>query len=268
MILLRRLRRLVSLVGLALAGLMIEVLVFPWLAVDARRSTIARWSALLLKACGIRLVVHDDGAGAGRALAVIAPGRMLAANHVSWLDIFAINAVTASAFVAKAELRSWPVICWLVALAGTVFIERGRRHAVRAVIDRLAERIRAGYPVALFPEATTHAGPGLLPFHGNLFEAAIATRTEIVPIAIDYRDSDGGPGIAAHFVGETTFAQSLWAILGAQGLVAQVQVLAALSAADGQRHQLARELQARISLALGEAGSGSETAGGSPGASH
>ncbi len=267
---LRRLYRLLALLLLALAGLLIQLLAFPWLSEPARRRTIRRWSRLLLACCGIRLELRDGGEAQGHALPKIAPGRMLVANHQSWLDIFAINAVTASAFVAKAELRRWPLVGWLVAMAGTVFIERGRRSAVRAVINELEARIRGGYPVAIFPEATTHVGPELLTFHANLFEAAIATRTDVIPVAVEYRTPAGAPGEAAHYVGDTTFAASLWRILAEPALIVRVTVLSPIPADAAQRHALAREARLRIGAALSApaAGSGSETAAGPPDASH
>ncbi|MEO6269111.1 MAG: lysophospholipid acyltransferase family protein [Lautropia sp.] len=270
--LLRRLFRLSLLLLLVVAGVTIELLIFPLLDDTRRRRVIRRWSAALLATCGLRLRVHDRAAGAPSALAslaALAPGRMLVANHISWLDIFAINAVATSAFVAKAELRRWPVAGLLVALAGTVFIERARRHAVHRVIGHLRERIRAGFPVAVFPEATTSDGRMLLPFYGNLLEAAIEEDTEIVPLALRYLDEHGNPAQAVTYVGDTSFVQSLWLVVGATGLVAEVHVLEPLATAGRNRHVLARELRALISSRLGLPieGTAPETAAGSPAAS-
>jgi len=172
------------------------------------------------------------------------------ANHVSWLDIFAINSLATSAFVAKAEVRRWPVAGWLAALAGTVFIERARRHAVHQVIEQLRHRIREGFPVAVFPEATTSDGSTLLPFYGNLLEAAIAEGAPIVPIALRYLDRDGRPAAAIAYVGETTFVESLWMVLGERELVVDVQVLPPVATSGRNRHDLARELRGLISSGL------------------
>lgn len=251
MTLLRRLARLTLLLVLAVAGVLIELSVFPLISAARRRGIVRQWSALLLRACGLSLRIRDDGVVAGRPLAAVASGRMLVANHRSWLDIFAIDAIATSAFVAKSELRRWPLAGWLAALAGTVFIERGRRHAVHRVIETLRARIRAGFPVALFPEATTSAGPMLLPFHGNLLEAAIAESAEVVPIAIRYRDAAGRTAHAADFVGDTGFVESVWTVLGARDLAVEVDVMAPVPSAGRNRHELARDLRERISLRLG-----------------
>ncbi|MDO5056678.1 MAG: lysophospholipid acyltransferase family protein [Lautropia sp.] len=193
-------------------------------------------------------------AGGVPSLATLAPGRMLVANHQSWLDIFAINALAPSAFVAKAEIRRWPLVGWLVAMAGTVFIERGRRHAVADAVQQLRERIRSGYPAAFFPEAVVHVGPSLKPFHGNLLEAAIAEQAEVIPIGIRYQyDHDGSPGRAAWYDGELSFARSVMNVLGAADLAVLVHVLPPVTAAGRSRQALAGALRAQISAALGMA---------------
>jgi 1-acyl-sn-glycerol-3-phosphate acyltransferase len=252
---LRRLLRLALLLLLAVAGILTELVVFPMISASRRRAIIRHWSRDLMSACGLQVRVGGsvDGGGVGvggRSLDEIAPGCMLVANHVSWLDIFAINSLATSAFVAKAELRRWPVAGWLAALAGTVFIERARRHAVHQVIEQLRHRIRQGFPVAVFPEATTTDGSTLLPFYGNLLEAAIAEEARIIPIALRYLDAAGKPAAAAAYVGETTFVESLWMVLGERELVVDVQVLAPVPTAGRNRHELARELRALISARL------------------
>lgn len=246
----RRLFRLSLLLLLAVAGIATELLVFPLISLHRRRVIIRQWSRALLAACGMQLRVHDDPAENPSPLAVLAPGRMLIANHISWLDIFAINALATSAFVAKAELRRWPVAGWLAALAGTVFIERERRHAVHEVIDQLRRRLRERFPVAVFPEATTSAGLTLLPFHGNLLEAAIAEEAEIIPLGIRYLNREGASAAEAAYIGDTTFVESLWTVLGAQGLVAQVHVLRPVATTGRSRHELARELRLLVSGCL------------------
>lgn len=259
----RRLWRLSLLLALLGGGLLVQLLVQPWLGVAGRRAFIGSWSRLLLACCGVRLLECPpaESAAVGAvpsappALALLAEGRMLVANHPSWLDIFAINALAPAAFVAKSEIRDWPLLGRLVGQAGTVFIERGRRRAVPEAIVQMRERLQQGYPVAFFPEALTHAGPTLGVFHSNLLEAAIAESAEIVPLGLDYRHPDGTVAVEAHFIGDTTFAQSVWAILGCSCLVVSVHVLSPVPPAGRQRRELAAVLRAQIGQRLGLADS-------------
>ena len=233
--LLRRLYRLPLLIVLLVLGLLGLVLVQPWLPMGGRRAMVRGWSRALLGVCGV--AVHEEWGGQGTVsggesggensrpvsghadgpavatspaqkpaiavtqplatLAALAPGRMIVANHVSWLDVFAINSRATSAFVAKAEIREWPVVGWLVSLAGTVYIRRGDTKAVPDVIVQMQERLRTGFPVALFPEATTHVGPTLRKFHGKLLQAAIDEQADILPVGLQYRYADGTPAVLA-----------------------------------------------------------------------
>ena len=231
-------------------------LVFPAdLYAERRRAIIRHWSRALLSACGLQVRVHVTARRRGDAGRLVAggprPDCMLVANHVSWLDIFAINALATSAFVAKAELRRWPVAGWLAALAGTVFIERARRHAVHQVIEQLRQRIREGFPVAMFPEATTRrvvpAAVLRQPARGRdcrkmrrSFRSRFATWTRA-----------GAPAARRAYVGDTTFVESLWMVLGARGLVVDVQVLPPVPTTGRNRHDLARELRGLISCPPG-----------------
>src|SRR5690606_21315559 len=120
--------------------------------------------------CQVELHVRTRHSAAADA----PPARALfVANHISWLDIFVINAMQPSHFVAKSEIRDWPVLGWLCAKAGTVFIARGRLRDVRRIYQGLVERLQVGEPVAFFPEGATSSQGSLQPFHANLFEAAI-----------------------------------------------------------------------------------------------
>ena len=103
-----------------------------------------------------------------------------------------------------------------------------------------------GFPVALFPEGTTNAGPELKPFHGNLLQAAIDEEAEIVPVGLKYLHTDGTPGVEAYYLDETTFMQSLWAVVGAKGLVVRVVVLDAVPSGGRERRELRKELRGQL----------------------
>ena len=122
--------------------------------------------------------------GGSKVTLALPPGRLVVANHLSWLDIFAIDALCPASFVAKSEIARWPLVGTLVARAGTLFIERGRRHAVHRLIEHIERSLQAGGRVAVFPEGTTGAGHALLPFHANLIQAAVDAQAPVVPVLV------------------------------------------------------------------------------------
>jgi 1-acyl-sn-glycerol-3-phosphate acyltransferase len=253
---LRRLYRIPAMVALLFGGLATVFLVFP-LVGDARREwLIATWSGMLMRACGVE--VRELAAPGVQALSAMrgrhgpGEGRLLLSNHVSWLDIFAIDSLAPASFAAKAEIASWPLAGTLVGRAGTVFIERGKRHAVHGVIQRMGEKLAGGLRAAVFPEGTTSDGTRLLPFHGNLVQSALNTGSPMVPVGLRYRDPDGESSHAALYVGDTTFLASLWRITGHPKLIVEVHVLAAILPVDGMKRQDAvRQAREAISARLG-----------------
>lgn len=244
--------RLARLVLHLLQGLATCALVFPWARDSLRERLIRRWSRRLLGICRVRVERVADAEPLAHALVV--------SNHVSWLDIFVINSVHPCRFVAKAEIRAWPVLGWLVAQAGTVFIARGNRRDLRHIFKGLVDALDQRRRVAFFPEGTTASQGRLLPFHANLFEAAIDARAAVQPVALAYLDRAGEWHPAVDYVGETTFVDSILRILGGTPMTARLQCLAPIPGAGAHRRELARAAEQAIAAALGvaQAGAGAE----------
>ncbi len=137
------------------------------------------WMRVFLWACGARLAVRGH----------LPPGPgLIVANHISWLDIVVLHAVWPMHLVGKAEIRRWPLVGGLAALAGTIFIERGRTESRRRVNRRLTALMRRGDRVGIFPEAGIQAERGVGRFHPRLFASAIRAPAPVVPVAIRYHD--------------------------------------------------------------------------------
>lgn len=220
--------RLPPAIALLLGGLLTVFIVFPLASAPARARIVSRWSRWLLRCCGIHLRETLESGTPGIS------GCMLVANHVSWLDIFLVQASVPASFVAKAEIRRWPLIGWLVAGAGTLFIERRRRHAIHDVNRHIERALLEGRRVAVFPEGTTGAGDRLLPFHGNLIEAALRAQAPIVPVGIRYVDHDGNMPEAVRFIGNTTFVISFFRVLGEPRVIAETYYLPPVNGATRQ----------------------------------
>lgn len=242
--------------GLATVGL-----VFPLLRQAARNHVIHVWSRGVVSLFGARLIVSGVPlSDAMRATGIdnSTHGRLVLANHVSWIDVFAINASLPCRFVAKDDIARWPVLGALVTLSGTLYIERGRRHAVAAMNHAVRERLLAGESVAVFPEGTTTDGRQLLPFHSNLVAPAMAATAPVWPIAIVYRE-EGRRSDAAAFVGEVTLVTSMIQILLARGLSVEIAILPPIDVTQlSNRHAVAHAARDAIAAYLGvdETGAG------------
>jgi len=239
--------------GLLICGLLIVRLGFPRLGQAARDRMVSRWSRLLLRVCGVRLV--EIPAPGAAPLASLHGSALLLANHINWIDVFLVLSVCPSHFVAKIEISRWPLVGALVAGVGTLFVERGRRRAVHQLNDRIENTLRIARRVVVFPEGTTSDGRRLLQFHGNLIEPALQTGAPIVPVGIRYRGLDGEPTEAVLFVGEMTMLESAWRLLGAPGVLAELHPLPAISGATRQAVAVrARRLLAeRLALPMDDA---------------
>jgi len=241
---LRRLRalwRLSRFVVHGLHGALICALIFPFLDAAARARRVGWASSRALKLLGVTL--HCDGRPRPGPL-------LLVGNHVSWLDILAINAVQPARFVAKADVQSWPLLGWMIACGGTLFIERERKRDAMRVLHEVASALQAGDVIAVFPEGTTGDGRTLLPFHANLLQAAITTGTPVQALALRYSDAGSEISAAATWVGETTLVQSVWRILTADTLTVTVRVLAPQGTRHLDRRALAHKLREEIAQAL------------------
>lgn len=223
-----------------LGGLLCVSLVFPLLPRGVRQRIKQLWSRHLLFFLGIELEVRGS----------VIDGALLVANHISWVDIFVINTARPTAFVAKSEVRDWPLIGYLAAKTETIFIERGRSREALHVAHRMAELLAAGRDVAVFPEGTTSDGSEVLPFHAALLQPAISVDAPVQPLALLYRNGDGSRATAPAYVGETSFSECLAAILATPGLRATLHCLSPHPAGGRSRRELADELRAGIGAAL------------------
>jgi len=228
-----------------IVGLWTCAIVFPLTDAAGRAARIRRWSVALLAICGVRVEIRH------LAGAQTAPRALIVANHVSWLDMFVINSLHPCRFVAKSDIRDWPLLGWLADRSGTIFIARGRVRDVRRIFESLVVSIRAGEHVAFFPEGTTATQGTVLPFHANLFEAAIDAHVPVQPYALRYLDAAGGLHPTVDFVGDMTFAQSMIAILKGPPIIAQLNVLPVIGSEGAHRRELAGAARDAIARALG-----------------
>jgi 1-acyl-sn-glycerol-3-phosphate acyltransferase len=230
--------------GLHIAGGLALAVVYPLFSARTQLAILHGWSNTVLAILNVRL----DAQGAGSE--VREGGVLLVANHVSWLDVFAMNAVRPSCFVAKAEVREWPIVGTLCKRARTIFISRARRGDAAQASRLMAARLKRGECVAVFPEATSTDGADVRPFHSPLFQSAIEAARPVIPVAVHYRNGAGQPALEPAFIGDMTFGQSLVNILSCESLHVILSFLHPLDCEGKNRRGVAAEAHAAVARAV------------------
>lgn len=200
------------------------------------------WYRGLLRIMGIKVEVSGQ---------TPAPGTLVVANHVSWLDIIVFGGLLDAAFVSKSEVGNWPVIGRFARFTGTIFLPRGAGET-REASKRIRTTLAASRCAVLFPEATTRAD--LLPsrFHARLFAAAIDGDHALQPAALYYPRGDGHPGHHPDvpWVGAASLAPHFMTLFRRRGLRARVIFCPAVPVAGRDRRALAEQSHAAIASAL------------------
>ncbi|MFI9758921.1 lysophospholipid acyltransferase family protein [Streptomyces sp. NPDC051963] len=206
-------------IGAMLAVLLFGIMLMPVFGSipASRRSGLVRyWARTVVQAAGIRVRITGAAAPTG--------GLLLVANHISWLDIPLLAAVRPARMLAKAEIRKWPVAGGLTAASGAVFIERDRLRALPETVARIAEALRGGAAVVAFPEGSTWCGRAQGHFRRAVFQAALDAGVPVQPVRVHYRFDNGPSSTAPAFVGADSLLSSLWRVVTARGLVAEVEI--------------------------------------------
>jgi 1-acyl-sn-glycerol-3-phosphate acyltransferase len=178
------------------------------------------------------------------------PGaQLVAANHISWLDIALLHSFTAMGFVAKAEINGWPLLGGLARAGGSVFHQRGNHDSASGVAVAMSDRLRENRKVAIFPEGGILPGEGVKYFHARLFAAAIETQVPVQPVMLRYL-RDGFRFDEITFLPGENFVGNFIRLLMQKRCVADVQVLPLIETPGKQRRQLAGEAQEAVRAAF------------------
>jgi 1-acyl-sn-glycerol-3-phosphate acyltransferase len=202
----------------------------------------------LLRTIGVRVVRHgpaDLREDAGR-------GALVVANHMSWLDVLAFGALGSVRMLAKHEIRYYPLIGLVAQRIGTLFIDRAELRALPGVVADVADELRAGGLVGLFPEGTTWCGTATGRFRRAGFQAALDAGAPVRPIAQRLLLPDGTRTTAGAFIGDDTVLATLLRVVALPGLTLEMRVLPLLDPAPGtDRRDLARAAELAVSAATG-----------------
>ncbi len=196
-------------------GLWIASVRLPRLQPSQQSALVQAWALAFLRHAGVVLEIRGQPPITGPVL--------LVANHISWLDIPVMHAARHCRFVSKSDVQDWPLVGTLASAAGTLYIERSSRRDALRMVRLMADALKEGEVLAVFPEGTTGDGRGLLPFHANLLQAAVSGDAPVQPVGLRFTDqASSQTSHAPSYVGDETLFGSIWRTLCAPPIVAVV----------------------------------------------
>jgi 1-acyl-sn-glycerol-3-phosphate acyltransferase len=170
---------------------------------------------------------------------------LLVSNHLSYVDILVLGSVTRTVFVAKREVRGWPVLGWFASMAGTVFVQREKRTQAAQVVDEIEGALGGDALVVLFPEGTSSNGSTVLPFKSSLLEPATRRPEDLSAGRIQYELDDGDAGEEVCYWKDMTFFPHLLNLMGKRRVRATVR-FTRLRQGSTDRKELARQLHEEV----------------------
>ncbi len=228
-----------------LRGYLTMRLVFPRVGLARKQALTQAWARALLRLFRVEVDVAGSIPATGPLL--------LAANHISWLDILLLLAAAPVQFIARIENKHWPILGWMTQQAGAVFVQRQSARDMAKAIDQVSNHLRhTPAIIVLFPEGKTSDGQGVDTFHGNMLQAALRAHCPVQAVALDYRlQADGRRSSAPSYANPLNFQQSLLNTLGSGPYIARLRFAPPQEASVEHRKQLAAQLRAQV-LAMRE----------------
>ena len=201
-----------------IVGLLILASFWSFCNQRTRDKLIQWWNKGLLWRFNIQVVVYGQPTQSENNC-------MILANHISWIDIHALNSVSPVRFIAKSDINTWPVFGYLARKSGTIFINRNNRKDTARIVDTTASCLLDGNNVAFFPEGTTTDGTLLARFKSSIVQAAINANATIHPVAIRYPNADGSINTKLAYAGETTMAEAMMQVFKTKQPVVELHFL-------------------------------------------
>ena len=221
---------------------------FVWFWPRLARRFPHRYHRMVARILGVRIAVTGNALETGPLL--------IAANHVSWLDIVILSAAAPVSFIAKRDVNGWPFFGSLARLQRTVFVNRERRQGTDASRDEIRERLALGDSLVLFAEGTSNDGHEVRPFKSAFFAAADAPGVKVQPVTLAYHSHWGLPMTRRrrpHYAwfGDMYLAPHLWEAVGSGPIAVDVIFHAPVTLAQfGDRKRLAAHAEETVRKGL------------------
>ncbi|MEE3852684.1 lysophospholipid acyltransferase family protein [Gordonia sp. LSe1-13] len=204
-----------------------------------RRRYLGRMARVLLSSIGLRVRVDDRRPFAGSTRGLIV------ANHISFLDIFALAVVSPAHMVAKDDVAAMPVISGLARRLGVITIDRSALRALPGTVERAVARLHQDSSVAVFPEGTTWCGRDAGRFRPAFFQAAIDAGVPVIPVRLTFTAADGSVTAAPSLIGDDSPMDTLRRVMGARGLTLHIRVHE-VQLPDADRRELAARCEQMV----------------------
>jgi 1-acyl-sn-glycerol-3-phosphate acyltransferase len=170
---------------------------------------------------------------------------ILVANHLSYLDVILIGAITSARFISKSEVSSWPVFGFFARCAGTIFVDRARRNDTARANQELEAALADGQLTVLFPEGTSTGGTHVLPFKSSLLEPVTHAQQPITVAHISYSLAEGSVTDEVAYWRDMTLVPHLWNLLGKRNLRARI-AFSRIKTRCNDRKELAKQLHREV----------------------
>ena len=216
----RRLFRLFGFLIVNIIFLFIAILLAPTTLIAGRKNhrllaikLTKIWSQIIATVLGIKVTLKNE------ELAQKGQNYFIVANHLSYLDILFIGCKKPGLFVAKKEVRSWPLLGQLAWLGGTIFVDRSKKGRTdRPYIGQIANYLKQGLTILVFPEGTSTDGESVLPFKKTIFSSPVMASTPILPVTIRYTSVNNKPFGPENkdlvcWYADMTFVDHFWTML-------------------------------------------------------
>ena len=218
--------------------------VLPLVGKTTNRKLIQWWCGGMLRAFNIKVLAQ------GKLLPPNASSIMFVANHISWSDIHALNSVIPLRFIAKSDIKSWPVFGYLAKKSNAIFVDRGKRQEAGRLVELTKDSLLAGDNVCFFPEGTTTDGTGInsaglqgapaLAFKSSVLQAAVDANAQIWPVAIRYNHPDGSINTQMAYAGGVSLVESMQNILSQKNPSVTLHFLTPIEASGKNRRDLSK----------------------------
>jgi 1-acyl-sn-glycerol-3-phosphate acyltransferase len=227
-----------------IVGLLIVASIWSVSKKNTKMKLIKWWSSILLKCFGVQVTLH------GKRPIENLSNTLFLTNHVSWLDIYALNSIIPLQFIAKSDINNWPILGYLVRKSGTIFINRSSRKDTSRIVDTTTQILIGGGNVGFFPEGTTTDGTKIEHFKSSIVQAAINAKSTIYPVAIRYPLPNGGINTAIAYAGETSMGEAMMNALKQKNTIVELHFLAPIRLPTANRQTLTQIAFEAISRAL------------------